>query len=212
MAKTPQMNIAVGPAQLMWIYISGQGKPGLNAGEFKYTATLRFPDAKSAKPFTDQIAAFWKDNKPTGATRAKTNGVKKVMRPTGELDEDDAPIMEETGEIDIVFSTATSWPDGKPKVIKVLNAKGQELALGERKIGNGSVGVVHGIAKIYDREDGKGVSLFLNAVQLKKYVEYTDTIDAADISGDDEDAFKSFDDEMPPVAEPSSPPTSNVDI
>ena len=51
-------------------------------------------------------------------------------------------------------------------------ARQDQLFLGSKKIGNGSKGALSITAGIYNREDGKGVMLFLNGIQITKFVEY----------------------------------------
>ena len=69
----------------------------------------------------------------------------------------------------------------------MFNSKAGKISLGDKKIGNGSVGRISG--KMKRNENGKdiSVSLFLNGVQINKFVEYVD--DGGFEADDDEDGF-----------------------
>jgi len=166
---------------LMWVFITGKGKEDLN-GNDRFVASVRFPEGDPAlKKLQQQIDDFWEANKPKGAKRPKSTGI----RPETVKDENDE--QQPTGNILVNFWTGIAFPDGKPKVIKTMNAKGVEVSLGSKKIGNGSRGAISGVMDIYDNGPNKGVTLYLNAIQLTKFVEYSD--DAGFAVQDDEDGF-----------------------
>ena len=167
---------------LKWIFITGSGKKDLNDND-RFVASVSYPESSAeAKAVTKMIDDFWEENKPKGR-KQKSKGIAKEFYPRSH-----EKAGEETGNILVNFWTGIVYPDGSPKVIKTMNAKGVEVALGGRKIGNGSRGAISGAMAIYDNGPAAcGVTLYLNAVQLTKFVEYTD--DAGFAAVEDEDAF-----------------------
>ena len=155
-------NFVTPKGELIWIFIDGEGREDLN-GVPKYQATLRCKkDSPADKEMAKTIADFWNENKPKGK-KMKSNGTKSEWNK--ETDE-------ATGYNLYNFWTQVSFPSGDKKVVKVFNAKATEIDLRGKKIGNGSEGFISGAMGIYDRPEGAGVTLYLNAVQLTKFVEY----------------------------------------
>lgn len=196
MAKTQKINTP--KASLVWVTIDGEGKENLS-GKFKYVATAIVP--KTSQVVKD-IQAYWEEHRPAGfkltkKTEQNPKGYKSIgIYPhkveTNEVDEDGDKIYKEHDElVELRFSTDTTWPDGKTKVIDIYNAKGRKVALPEGvKIGNGTLGCVSGAMGIYAQEvKGKvvdaGVTLYLNAIQIIKLEEYS--ADAGFESHDDEE-------------------------
>ncbi len=156
-----------------WVFIDGEGKENLS-GKMKYTMNIVM-DAETAQPFCDQIDAFWAENKPQGFKKdPKSLGYKPHAIKNQETDE-----YEPTGKVLFVFSTDTMWPakgdePAKKKVIQVYNAKANKISLNGKKIGNGSEGYVAGAMDIYSTKAKEaGVTLYLNGVQLTKFVEFS---------------------------------------
>ena len=130
------------------------------------------------------------------------------------VDDEGEPVLDEDGEkqykavkdggrVTVAFKTGTTWPDGNPKEVKVYNAKGKKVALGDMKIGNNSEGRVGGMMDIYMNKSkagavlDAGVTLYLDKIQIAKLVEYTggdEPMDAMDDedgwSGPEEDTFE----------------------
>jgi len=149
--------------ELKWVFITGNGKKDLNDND-RYVASITYPkDSPEAQQLQEQVEAFWEENKPKGAKDPKSTGLKnEVVK------------EQETGNIIANFWTATTFPDGKPKVIKTYNSKGAEVALGSKAIGNGSRGAISGAMAIYDASKvNRGVTLYLNAIQLTKFTPYS---------------------------------------
>jgi hypothetical protein len=165
--------------ELFWVVISGEGKADLQ-GKMRYQASVRFKtDDPQLKKFEQEILAFWEENKPKGVKKPFSTGIK------AEKDKDGNP----TGYTLINFWTSTIWTkDNSPKVINVYNAKAEEVKGFNKKIGNGSVGYVSGIAAIYSTNATQaGVTLYLNAVQITKFVEYTSGALLAEATNSDEE-------------------------
>lgn len=162
---------------LNWVFITGKGKKDLQDND-RFVASLYFKkDSAEHKQVTKALDDFWEAEKPKGA-KLKSNGLHIVKDKQGN----------ETDEVSLSFWTGTTYPDGTTKVIKTYNAKGAEVSLKQKKIGNGSRGTISGVMAIYDNGPAaRGVTLYLNAIQLTKFVEFTD--DAGFAASDDEDGF-----------------------
>jgi len=162
---------------LMWVFITGNGKKDLNDKD-RFVASVSLPeDSAQAQRITAEVDAFWEANKPKGSKKAKSTGIRI------EEDKEGNP----TGNILVNFWTGTSFPDGKAKVIKTMNSRGAEVSLGDKKIGNGSRGAISGVMDIYVNGPNKGVTLYLNAIQITKFVEYA--ADAGFEAQEDEGGF-----------------------
>jgi len=185
---------------LQWVTITGQGKLKMNQEDngdpanYIYTATVVYPDEATMKKDKAKFDKFWRENKPSGCTKQSYDMFKPEMVPDldangrEQYDEDDALIKKATGRWTLAAKTITHWPkDGKPNVVKVMRANGDRLDLGDRQIGNDSIGVIHGSVGINAFPGNEGLAFYLNAIQLKKFVEYTgsDEIEADDL-GEDE--------------------------
>ena len=181
MAKLPVKPIKVGPAELSWVYVNGDGS--LNdlkeppAYEYKATALLT---PERAKPYIEQIESFWKEY--AGTKKAKSYGYK---------------VNEETGLVEFTFKTNTVFKqkDGteKPVIVRIFRANGQEITNqfheAQKKVANGSEGVVHGSMAIYDRKTGAGVTLYLTAIQFTKFVEFAGAVDVEALETAEDDGL-----------------------
>lgn len=186
--------------ELAWVNISGEGKANMN-GSMQYVASLVIDPKNNAdhQAYIDQINAFWDENKP------KFMGEKRKPKSLGYSfsdpkrdeqgdvirDDEDKVVYDPEGKVSLSFKTSVSFPDGSTKVVRVFNAKAKEVALGNKKVGNGSIGYISGAMDIYTVKDGKGkeidagVTLYLDAIQLTKFVEYSAD---AGFEADEEDA------------------------
>lgn len=194
--KTPKL-------PLMWVKIDGEGEEDLQ-GRMKYLASVLLTEEQKDE-LEAELNAFWKENRPKGAKVMKSNGISKEMRKTEETDEDGDPIKEHTGNYLLQFKTNATWPDGKRNKIKVFNAKGKPVELGETKIGNGSLGKIAGAYDIYTVKDKQGnitnagVTFYLNGIQVIKLEQY----DASSVefeAEDDEEGWTGDDDSFEGVS------------
>lgn len=175
--------------ELRWANISGEGKAN-QSGKLKYSIDLLLAkDSDEGKALKAQIDEFWKDNLPNGwnvKRKAKSMGyrseVEKVLDEEGNetYDDDGNIVYRELDNWVFTFQTDTTYAkSGDAKVIKIYNAKGRPVSLGDKKIGNGSIGQVGGAMGIYTVKDDKGkvtdagVTLYLNSVRINKLEEYT---------------------------------------
>lgn len=174
-----------GKGELRWVNITGEGKEN-QSGKMKYTADIVMPeDCPAAVELKAKLDDFWKENKPKGFKgKRKTAGYRLEETPVldeegnkqyEEVDGDEVLITEKTGNIIFTFSTDTTFAkSGDKKVVKVYNAKGSPVSLGDKKIGNGSEGYIGGAMGIYGPIEGSaGVTLYLNSVKITKFVEFT---------------------------------------
>lgn len=145
--KTPK-------GELKWAFLDGQGRTNLN-GLQEFSITVHVPE-EEAQEGIDEIEAFWAENKPKGA-KLKSLGFKI-----------------EDGVVIFNLKTRTEYADGKEKVIRLFDHKAKPLTLPEGvRVGNGSRGKAAGIMAIYDAGPAaRGVTLYLDAVQVTKLVEY----------------------------------------
>jgi len=83
------------------------------------------------------------------------------------------------------FKTAAKYPSGDPKEVAIYDAQAERVKLKD-KIGNGSIGRVSGMASIYDAGvAARGVTLFLDSVQIIKLVKYAEAASFDVEEGDD---------------------------
>ena len=180
------VNFKTPVGDLEWIFITGNGKKDLNGNDRFVGSVVLNADSKECIAQLAEIDAFWEENKPKGA-KVKSLGYKVLVDDAGEP----------TGKVSINFWTGITYPDGSAKVIKTFNAKGAEVSLGAKKIGNGSRGRIGGAMAIYDNGvAARGVTLYLNSIQLSKFVEFTGSDSFESIDDDDEDSFEGVDDGM----------------
>lgn len=196
MAKNITVKYQSPVGELEWVITDGEGKEDLK-GDMKYQASLVL-EGEKAEGIKKEVQEFWETNKPKGIKEPKSLGYYNHKVSTGEKDEDDSFIYEETGKTVMVFKTGTTYADGNPKVIPVFNAKGVEVDLKGKKIGNGSRGRVKGAMAIYTVEaKGKvidaGVTFYLDAVQLAKFVEYQGGPNFDEMPEDEEGDFEGID-------------------
>lgn len=151
------MKITTPKGELRWATINGLGKTDLNGNQIYTVDVVMTPD--EAQPMIDSLEAFWEENKPKGAKAAKSTGYK----------------MTDDGMVCFTLKTKTTYPkSGDPKKITVYDARAQPIAFpDDKRIGNGSIGRASGMAAVYDAGvAARGVTLYLDAVQIIKLVEY----------------------------------------
>jgi hypothetical protein len=174
-----KMSFRTPKGEFRWAFINGQGRKNLN-DQLEYSIDVAMPweDAEST---VKALEKFWEENKPKGSKAPKSMGYK--------LDD---------GVCTFTLKTKTTYPSGDAKKIRVYNAQAKEIDLpADKKVGNGSIGRASGIAAIYDAGTAaRGVTLFLDAVQLVKFVEYKSG-DSFDVDPEGED----FGEEQPFTAD-----------
>lgn len=192
-----QQNYTTPRGEVMWAFINGEGKTN-KRGKKKFQASIVMSE-EDAKPLVDVINDFWEENRPKESRKAKAPAPTTLgYRPWSvvETDEDGSPVLDEDGDpnfvevpgmVEFFASTATTWPDGGPKKVKIYNAKGRETSIGKKKVGNKTIGKLGGLMKVYDVEGNYGVNLYLDGVQIFKFVEYVSGPDFQAEDYEDED-------------------------
>ncbi len=181
MSVKRQITTPVG--EFKWAFIT-KSRENLS-GVKQYSITLVLTP-EEAKPLISEIEVVWKES-----------GIKKPMKSAGYKTNED-------GNIEFNFKTNETFADGTQNKVAVFDAKGRKVDLGDRLIGNGSRGRVKGVAATYEQGPNAGVTLYLNAIQIVKFVEYEggDTFDSVAGSPDDfmgfETEFDGLDTEMQP--------------
>ena len=155
--------VNIADSELRWVFIDLPGKDDLN-GKPRFVASL-YVKTEKAQPLIDAIDAFWEENKPKGG-KCKSKGYRIEV-------EGDEGAEKPTGYVSFNFWTGTTFKDGNTRTIDIYNAKGNKISLGGKKIGNGSFGAVSGTMAIYDSGvAARGVTLYLNALQIFKFEEF----------------------------------------
>jgi len=193
MAKLPTSPFKVGPANLQWNFLNGDGATNdmgdTPKQEYKSTAILPLAQAK---PFMAQLDKMWLDYNGGKKTKAKSMGYREIENEAGD----------KTGEVSFTFKTNTGFTqkDGsiKPVVIKIFRGNGADITAdyhaAEKKAANESEGIIHGTAAIYDRNAAaRGITLYLSAVQFTKYVPYVGAMDVEAVTEDTDDGLDSED-------------------
>ena len=186
-----QQNFISPIGELEWVVISGEGVEGMNAGDpYKYVANIVL-DKQGSKNVKDKIDSFWKLNRPKVVKTPKATGLYQHKVKTEEIDNDTGkPVYAATGSQYLRMSTRITWPNGNTKKVKVFNAKGAEITLGDTKIGNGSLGRLIGVIDIYAIKDSRGnissagVTFYLQSIQISKLLEYDAGVLPDEIDGD----------------------------
>ncbi|PIR06657.1 MAG: hypothetical protein COV55_02785 [Candidatus Komeilibacteria bacterium CG11_big_fil_rev_8_21_14_0_20_36_20] len=179
MSELEKITTPVG--ELSYVHISGQGKRNYNDDGYVYQATIVM-DKSKAEDLIEKIEVCLGNVQANETVKSKgykelrqdEDGVYAPNTKTSERDKKSKP----TGKVAFQFSTKTSFGDGKSKEIGVYNSIGKRVELGGRKIGNGTQGAISGSIQRYSagnkNDKSVGVSLYLNNIQIFKFVEYKD--------------------------------------
>ena len=134
--------------------VTGEGVDDYDKTAKQYTASI-IHTKKSAKAMKEAVLEFWEENKAKGAGD-KPNNFDNMVR------------TKDDGTLISYFKTTTSFGDGKPNVIAMVDAKRNPLDPAVYGMfGGSSTGRIAIDMKVY--QEGKpssGVSLFLKSVQL----------------------------------------------
>jgi hypothetical protein len=208
MADITYLDTPVG--ELEYVIISGKGKLDLK-GVPKYNATVVL-SAEEAAPFIAKIDSFWEDVKPKGGKAKSMGYYPHTVKDKEASEEAGEPVYVPTGKIAIQAKTGIAYQSGDAKIIKIFNAKGNEVSLQGKKIGNGSRGRLGIGMALYDvNPSARGVTLYLNSIQISKFIEYTggDSFDSiedeegGDFDGVDNDGMSAMSEEE--AATPAKP-------
>jgi hypothetical protein len=150
------------PATILFGAVSGEGVDNYDGDGKEYKVAIQL-DKKEAKWFRKQVLEFWEEYAPRGAGDKPANW-ETLLR------ED----KEEDGKFVLYAKTNTEF-NGQPKIIPIVNHKGAKLDPEQYgRIGKGSKGRIAVSVATYTQGKNNaksGVSVFLDAVKLIKFVE-----------------------------------------
>lgn len=189
MAELVKVSTPIG--KLMWLNISGQGKLNYNEDGREYVASVIL-DKDTAEPLIGQIQEVYDADHQKGK-KLKSMGYKPCTEEGKTKDDDGNEVDAKDAEYFVFnFKTGTTFKDGKAKKIAIYNANAKKVDIGDTRVGNGSSGAISGSMRYYINGKEDGVSLWLNAVQITKLVEYTE--DAGFEASEDEGGFTGVED------------------
>jgi len=171
------------PAEIPFAVVSGEGVPDYDKvkskgkrGENQFTATIIL-NKKEKKDFLETVMDYWEDNKPRDGEDEPAN-YDNIVR---EDKEDSSKFL--------LYAKSKTEFNGNPNKIAIVNHEGTKLDPEEfGKIGKGSEGRLAVTLPVYGDDEDAGVSVFLSAVKLTKFVAY--------VGGDASAAFGSEDGEV----------------
>lgn len=163
-----KIKVTTPKGELKWASVTGAGKKDLQGRDI-FSVDIEMP-LERAQPLVDEINGLWESDKPKGAKDPKSTGFR---------------IADDGQTVKFTFKTSAVYPSGDPKEVAIYDAKAQRTKVTD-KIGNGSVGRVSGMASIYDAGvAARGVTLYLDSLQLIKLVRYEEAASFDVEEGDD---------------------------
>lgn len=178
--KSELVNVVTPVGELFYVNISGQGKENYNEDGFEYVASIRLTGEKAETlkaQIDEQAEKMPKDHflKSTGYKELVKDSEGNLRSPSQRKPKTDDE--ENSGIFEFQFKTNTTFADGKTKKINVYDsgkggAKPKKVELGDKRIGNGSLGAISGKMKAGSYKDEFSVSLYLNSIQLVSFIEY----------------------------------------
>jgi hypothetical protein len=149
-----------GPAEIPFGVVTGEGVDNYEGDDKEYTVSILLSKAEN-KQFRKTALEFWEDHKPKGADDEPDNW-EHITRKD----------KENKGGFILYAKTQTHFGD-KQYVIDILNHEVYKLdPLEYGSIGKGSMGRVAVTLTPYARKRDFGLSVFLSAVKLTKFVKY----------------------------------------
>lgn len=193
MAKS-KVNFKTIPGELRWVFLQPGGiDASMNKDGSKMVkqATIVFKDgSEELKQLQTKLDEIWEQFKAENNIKQKaykSNGIRVIK---------DKDTKEPTGESALIFKTGASIakPNGTfvDTVVPIYDSKGLDITakMEGKIIGNGSIGIIHGSAALYEFGGTYGITLYLKAIQLLKFVEFTlNGVDVDDVSVEYPDAF-----------------------
>lgn len=163
--------------ELHYVNISGKGKLNYNEDGYNYVATINLSGDKAEilKDKIDEVLGevVKGENLRSKSYRELLKDDEGVYTPTNSTADRDKG-AEKTGIFAFTFTTNVAFSEGGTKTIITYNSANppSKIELGEKKIGNGSMGAISGKLRRYNKGRDVGVSLFLNAIQIVNLIEY----------------------------------------
>jgi len=148
------------PQPIPFGVVTGEGVDNFDGDDKEYSVSILL-DKKMKKDILNSVQAYWDEHKPSGAGD-KPDNFKNIVRDT-----------EDGGHI-LYSKTKTHFGD-KQNIITIVNHEGVKLDPQEfGMIGEGSLGRLAVKMGIYTQgKRSAGVSLYLSAVKLTKFVAYS---------------------------------------
>ena len=145
-------NVVTPKGRLQWVRVT---TPRLNQfnGDMEYSASI-IVDEKEAAPFVEMIKEMYREEHP-----------KKKPQSLGYKTLDD-------NSVSFNFKTKAKNKNGDDKKINVVDSYKKPFTH-TTSIGNDTIGRLSGVAVVYANGANTGVSLYLNAVQVLDYKEYS---------------------------------------
>lgn len=173
--------------ELRWVNISPGGvDTSMNSGAPKFQKVANVvidEDSPEGKAVKDQLQKIWEDMRVS-------EGIKQAQpKSLGIKQDKDKETKEPNGKLILCFKTNASYKDGTDIEIPIFDAKGTKISPFNKRIGNGSIGVIHGEAALYNFKGTYGITLYLKAIQLLQYVEPSIEVEAQDLTVLYPDAF-----------------------
>jgi hypothetical protein len=187
MSKNDLVNVVTPVGELFYVNISGQGKENYDEDGYEYTASIRLTGEKAQKLIADIDEVVQK--MPKGET-LKSCGYKELVKdkegnlrsPSLRKPKTDEETL--SGIFEFSFKTNTTYGDGKAKKIGVRNANAEPVSLGDKRVGNGTIGAISGKMRGKSYKEEYSVTLYLNAIQIAKFVEYVGDDGFDEVEGD----------------------------
>lgn len=189
---TDKIKVVTPSGHLMYVNVTGKGKENFNQDGFDFVASVVLDKTKKTTvDFIAELNKIYKTKHQEGKTLRSMPF--KYCDKDGNAKNEKGEVFTEANSSHIIVNakTKTTFGDGAVKKINIKNAKAQNVELLDRKIGNGSIGAISGIAGYYVNGRNDGLSFYLNAVQLLKFIEYKQDDGFAAQDGD----FEGFSDE-----------------
>lgn len=180
MATKKKLTRVVTPVgKLMYLNIDGPGKEKYDAdkgNEYVATIWLTGDESVDLRASMDKEVGEIRDDevlKSAGYRQLMEDSEGNVFTPTKKN-----VAKQKTGKLidlySFTFKTGTEYADGKVKKIKVFDTVPKEVNLKGKKIGNGSIGAISGNMERTVYKGEVSCSMYLNAIQLTKFIPYTE--------------------------------------
>lgn len=171
-------NYVTPPGELKWVNITGQGKENYNQDGYEYVATIKLSGEHATNLIEkiDEVTGPIPAGKTKGSARYKQlykNSEGELYTVNEEVEGRSASDGKPTDSYEFTFATNVVFPDGRPTKIGVYNAAAKKIDLGDRLIGNGTIGAISGQIKQYTNGKRIGASLYLKSIQIIKFEEYS---------------------------------------
>lgn len=148
------------PAPIPFGVVTGDGVDNYNRDGKEYSVSIVLTE-EMAEFFKEQLEDYWSENAPKGAEDEPDNIDSIVREGKGDYE----------GKYILYAKTKTNFGEGKPNVIPIVNQEATKLDSAEHGlIGKGSKGRLAVTLSTYSRGRDHGVSVFLSAIKLTKYV------------------------------------------